>query len=94
MKGALTYRNNWEQDEYYLDDVRITDLTLVSIDDKEYNVIQKNEGRSFSDWGQTYLTTSKSFFVETPVFGITLPINLNRLIGKVDIFPLKYRTEY
>lgn len=94
MKSAITYINNWEQDEYYLDGVRLTVLTAVLINEKAYSVIQKNEGRSYSDWGRSYSTVSKSFFVEAPVFGIILPINLNRLVGKVDVFPLKYETKY
>ena len=86
----LTYQNNWEADSYFVENRRIQSLEAVSIDGKEYNVTEHVISVPYSDMGQTYFGTSTHYFIRETVFGITKEFDLNTIVNKKKIIPVRY----
>lgn len=86
----LRYVNNWENDEYYVDDKLIEDLEIIKIDDKEYKVTGKRISVSYNDMGHTYSALSRHYFITERVFGIDIEFDLNRIVPKRRVFAVKY----
>ena len=83
---VLTYRNNWESDEYYLGDKRLDNISIVEIDGKKYNVIRRMVTKSYSDHGHTYTAKSWHYFIEEKVFGTVMEVDLNTLCNKTKVW--------
>jgi hypothetical protein len=79
-KNILTYRNNWENDEYYVDGGQISSLKEVKIGRNKYKVRTRSEGADVSDMGQQYRTFSDHYFITVKTeLGITIDIDLNTI---------------
>lgn len=89
----LTYRNNWEYDEYYIDGVRVTSLTLVKIDDVDYTVTASIVTEQYMDMGRLVRASSVHYFVTTLVFGSNRKFDLNEIIRDKTIYAIEYLTE-
>jgi hypothetical protein len=90
----LSYKNNWEADEYYVDGQRILDLRVVEIGGVKYNVTSKVINVPYNDMGHVYHGVSKHFFIEEDVFGVTMKFDLNKLVGKLDVNAVEYDMKY
>lgn len=88
--SKLTYRNNWEADEYYVDGKRVTKLTSVRINDLIYPVTSKTVSVPYSDHGTTYSGVSTHYFVEACMFGIPRLVDLNEYVNKLNIEAADY----
>ena len=83
---ALTYRNNWESDEYYLGDKKLEIINIVEIDGKIYDVVARNVSKSYSDHGHTYTATSRHYFIQERVFGTVMEVDLNTICNKTKVW--------
>lgn len=83
---TLTYRNNWESDEYYLGDKKLDNMSIVEIDGKRYSVFRRKVTKSYSDHGHTYGATSWHYFIEEQVFGTVMEVNLNTICNKTKVW--------
>lgn len=86
----LSYKSDWEADKYFIGKKQITDLNLVNINDKNYNVISKSVTVPYNDMGHEYSSTSMHYFVEEQVLGITMRIDLNTIVNKGKVFAVEY----
>lgn len=90
----LTYKNNWEYDEYYVDGKRVKELIRVSFEGKEYDVHSRRVSVSYSDLGHTYSSTSTHFFIKERILGAEVEIDLNRIVPRNSkITPTIYTLE-
>ena len=83
---TLTYRNNWESDEYYLGDKKLDNMSIVEIAGKRYNVIRRQVSKSYSDHGHTYTAKSWHYFIEEMVFGTVMEVDLNTICNKTKVW--------
>ena len=90
MMNILTYRNNWENDEYYVDGKRISNLKSVKINEKEYTVAREKVSKSYNDMGHNYTSTSWHYFVAEEVFGTMIVFDLNKVVGKVEVTAVEF----
>jgi hypothetical protein len=86
----LTYKNNWENDEYYVGENRVRTLEKIRIGKKEYDVIMENRTVNAYDMGHVYPVTSNHFFVKTKVLGVMTMVDLNTIVPKTRVMVLKY----
>jgi hypothetical protein len=86
----LSYKNNWEADQYFVDKKLVSDITKVRIKGVEYTVTSAEEGVPYNDMGHTYTGWSKHYYIRTKVFGIWQEFDLNKLVDKVPVSVLKY----
>lgn len=89
----LSYKNNWEADQYFVDKNPVSDITKVRIKGVDYKVTSAVVSVPYNDMGHTYSGTSKHYFIRTKVFGIWQEFDLNELVDKVAISVLKYTLE-
>lgn len=83
---TLTYKNNWESDEYYLGDKKLDNISIVEIDGKIYNVIRRQISVSYSDHGHQYTAKSWHYFIEEKVFGTVMEVDLNTICNKTKVW--------
>ena len=88
--STLAYRNEWEADIYTIDGKSVNTLESVLIGSKKYKVTARNVSVSYNDMGHTYSGTSTHYFVTAKVFGIPQVFDLNTLVEKVAITPVKF----
>lgn len=81
----LVYRNNWESDEYYVGDKKLSNMSLVEIDGKRYSVTRRLVSKSYSDHGHRYEANSWHYFIEEKVFGTVMEVDLNTLCNKTNV---------
>jgi hypothetical protein len=86
----LTYINNWEYDQYYVDKKPISDLKKISIGGIEYKVTARAVEKDYNDMGHSYTARSTHFFVKQKVLGVMMDLDLNSIVNKVPISALKY----
>lgn len=89
--AKLQYRNNWESDEYYVDDTRILELKKVRIGKIEYPVKTRKVTVPYYDSGHQYESTSDHYFIEASVFGIKMDFDLNKITNRTTVFALDYK---
>ena len=80
--GNLTYRNNWEADEYYVDGKRITSLEEVEENGVTYPVTTRRVSVPYNDMGHTYSGTSDHYFIEVSNLSTIMLLDLNRIVPK------------
>jgi hypothetical protein len=90
--NKLTYSNNWEADEYFVNGKRVTSLKKVRIGTKEYKVTTREVSIRYMDMGHEGYGTSDHYFIKEVVFGIKMEFDLNSLIRRKAIFALEYKT--
>jgi hypothetical protein len=90
----LTYRNNWEADEYYVGKNRVIDLREVRINGKSYDVMSATVSVPYGDMGHTYTGRSKHYFVTEQVFGVDQQFDLNTVIRDVDVYAVKFTAKH
>jgi len=83
----VTFQNNWETHEYYIDGVKVQDgkLDHVWIDGERHNLIARVTSVPYTDWGHSYTATSTHYFVDTQVLGVRLEIPLHDFIEKTEV---------
>lgn len=87
----LKYKNNWEHDEYYIDDHQLSDLKSVSIDGETYRVQGKEVTVGYNDMGHTYSSTSPHYFVPVTIFGKKTSYDIKNLIKMgIKVYAVKY----
>lgn len=85
----LTYKNNWENDEYYVDGKRVEDLKSVQVDGKIYPVVARRVGVPYNDMGHTYTSMSTHYYITEQVFGTDRQFDLNTLT-KVRVYAIDF----
>ena len=90
IPGKLTYKNDWEYDQYFVDGKRIRELHLIEVNGVQYDVDSGQVSVPYDDMGHTYTATSTHFFVEVEVLGVKVQIDLNRVVKKQRIKALAY----
>ncbi len=93
MKNVLTYKNNWENDVYYVDGALISDLKRVKIGRKSYKVDSMEKGVEVNDMGHTYRAYSKHYYIREKIFGLEMTFDLNRIVPKRKIQALYFTVE-
>lgn len=88
---SLQYENSWESDSYYVDKKLIEKLKKVSIDGKEYDVTSRQVTVPYNDMGHTYTACSTHYFITTEVFGVEQEFDLNKIVRKTEVIPLKFK---
>lgn len=89
----LTYKNNWENDNYYVDGLPIKELKTVSIRGKRYKVTARKVRVPVYDMGHTYNAISTHYFVEETVFGSKRSFDLNTIVRKQPVFAITFKVE-
>lgn len=89
----LNYKNNWESDEYYIGGKRVVNMSLVEIDGKQYEVVRRIVGKSYSDHGHRYEANSWHYFIQEKVFGTVMEIDLNTIVNKTEVKGVIYGLE-
>jgi len=89
-KHRLSYKNNWESDEYYANGQLIDSLRSVSIDDKVYKVKPEIVAVPYNDMGHEYEGASTHYFIEEEVFGLTMKFDLNKIVRRAPVFAIYY----
>jgi sporulation protein YlmC with PRC-barrel domain len=93
MKNKLTYKNDWEADQYSIDGKRIRTLNEVEIDKKKFKVTGNVVSIPYSDMGHTYHGISTHYFVTVKLFGINKKIDLNEIVNKKPVYATKFSLE-
>lgn len=83
----LSYKNNWEADEYYTDKTRVDSIEEVSIDGVIYKVSSERKSIAYNDHGHTYCGDSIHYFVKENSFGTM--IDLNKIIKNKKVYFVK-----
>lgn len=91
---TLKYWNDWEVDNYSVEGGDITSLTEVEINRERFDVTNSLVEVPYSDMGHASYATSTHYFITTKVFGIPMEFDLNTLVNKVKIIPIKYTVTY
>lgn len=85
----LSYRNNWESDEYSVDGRRVSNMTAVYVKEGQefvqYPVTAKKVSVSYYDYGRTYYANSVHYFVQVSALGANIDIDLNQIITKEGV---------
>lgn len=81
----LKYKNNWESDEYYLNGVRVDNISAVEINGKRYGVTRRIVAKSYSDHGHRYEANSWHYFIKETVLGTAMEIDLNTIVNKIQV---------
>jgi hypothetical protein len=89
-KQRLSYKNNWESDEYYAGGQLIESLREVSIDSKLYKVKPEIVSIPYNDMGHDYEGVSTHYFIEEEAFGITMKFDLNKIVRRAPVFATYY----
>lgn len=89
----LAYKNEWENDAYYVEGKRIKNLYSVVINGKDYTVSSRNVSVNYDDMGHTYSSTSRHYFISEKVFGVSRSFDLNTIVNKVKVFAIGYEFE-
>jgi len=89
----LTYKNNWENDEYYVEGKPVVELKTVSIRGKVYKVTSKDVYVPVQDMGHTYNTRSTHYFIEEAVFGRKRKFDLNEIVPNQPVFAVSYKVQ-
>jgi hypothetical protein len=74
MKKVII-KNNWEDYEYYVGNTKINPKEIQVVCDKngnEYNVVHKQETKSYNDMGHTYSATRIVLCVNHPLGEVIL----------------------
>ena len=90
-KNLLTYVNNWEVDEYYVNGTRIKALKSVVINGKEYPVMSKKITVPYSDMGHSYTSTSEHYFIDVVDSSIHTLTDLNEVIRNNKIYAKDFK---
>jgi len=90
MRDVLTYKNDWENDRYFVDGVEIVDLIGVYICGKFYDVEGREVSVRYYDSGHEYSAKSRHYFVKETVFGVEKTFDLNTIVGTTKIIALFY----
>lgn len=89
-KNRLIYRNNWEQDEYYIKDKRIRDIKSVEINGRQYPVRKRIVGVEVSDHGHRYIANSDHFFIYLTIDdSVEFERDLNELCDDYKVYFLE-----
>ena len=83
--NVLTYKNNWESDEYYVDGRKISNLVKIKFDDKIINVHSNEVTVRYMDMGHSSSSTSIHYFVTCKILGTEIEIDLNQIVPKTRI---------
>ena len=78
----LTYRNQWEADEYYVGEKRIHILDEIEYNGVTYPVTTVRMSVPYNDMGHTYHGVSNHFFVDIEVLGVRIKMDLNKIVPK------------
>ena len=81
----LKYKNNWESDEYYLNGVRVDNISAVEINGKRYDVVNRMVSITYSDHGHSYQARSRHFYIKEVVLGTAMEIDLNTIVNKIQV---------
>lgn len=93
MKSSkLTYKNNWESDEYFVGDKLLTSLSEVEIKGKRYKVKANDVGVPYYDMGHQYNAVSTHYFIAEKVFGVYVAFDLNEIVKRVSVKAIKFKT--
>ena len=88
----LSYKNNWECDEYYIGGKRVLSLTRVRAGSNVYSVNSRSVSVPYKDHGTTFHSTSTHYFVSTFVLGVLKEIDLNTIVPYGDVVAIEYET--
>lgn len=89
----LEYTNNWYADQYSINGHRVTKLTRVRIGEKQYDVETRQVSIPYNDMGHEYHGTSDHYFIKETVFGIRMEFDLNHIVSKRSIYPVRFEVE-
>lgn len=88
--NKLTYKNNWEADQYFVNGEQIRELFLVEYNGEKYAVDKARVSIPYNDMGHTYYGVSDHFYITVDVMGTLQKIDLNRIVNKSDINAVVY----
>ena len=91
--NILTYQNDWEADIYTINGKAVKTLKTVNIDGEDYAGTSRKVSVPYNDMGHCYTGVSTHYFVTKKVFGLAQVFDINTLIGKVKITPIKFTVE-
>lgn len=92
IKGQpLSYENQWHYDQYKVAGFPIYELEEIMWNGQIYPVTSQVIDVPYSDHGSPQTARSRHFFIEVEVLGVTIPIDLNKIIRKnPDILATKW----
>ena len=88
--AKLTYKNSWESDQYYFNGILLQTLKEYEIEGKRYKVKVNTVSVPYSDMGREYSGISDHYFITEKVFGKNFEFDLNELVNKHKIIPIKF----
>jgi hypothetical protein len=88
-KNRLTYKNNWESDEYYVNGEQVFDIKSVEINGRVLPVRKSKVSVTYSDHGHLYDAISDHFFIYTEADGIEFERDLNELCDTHKVYFLE-----
>jgi len=82
MVDVLSYSNNWEADEYFVNGNKIRNLMEVEFNGVNYPVHSRIISIPYNDMGHVYHGTSSHYFINQTVLGVDIEIDLNTIVSR------------